>query len=280
MDLYIIFISIVSMGGLGMIFSLGLSIANKKLYVKEDSRIAAVVDELPGINCGGCGFPGCLPFAEQLVADKTEISECVVMTSEAKDNISKILGKSYSQKEKLLARVLCQGGNFETARKGTYIGIHSCIGAIFAGGGDKHCMYSCIGYGDCVKACPFDAMYMNNNGLPVVIDEKCTGCGKCVEACPRNIIELHPVSHKLYVLCKNEDNPKHARKICLTACISCNICVRAVENDGMRIENNLAKVDYNKYGKDSKLPTEKCPTNCLVIINAFSGKQKDVNDEK
>ena len=280
MDLYIIFISIISMGGLGIIFALGLSVANKKLHVEEDERIENVLHELPGVNCGGCGCPSCLAFAEKLVSDKAEITECVVISPDARDKVSEILGRSYTQKEKMLARILCQGGIYETAKKGTYIGIQSCIGAVFAGGGgDKYCMYSCLGFADCVKACPFDAMYMNKNGLPVVIDDKCTGCGKCVEACPRNIIELHPVSNKLFVLCKNEDNPKQARKICLTACISCSICIRAVEPDQMSIDRNLAKVNYQIYGKGSTLPTEKCPTNCLVIIDSLRSNKMETKDD-
>jgi electron transport complex protein RnfB len=269
MDINAILISILSMGGLGILFSVGLSIAHKKLHVEEDARISLLIQELPNVNCGGCGFPGCANFAEKLVADQAEISECVAISAEASERIARILGKNVKQKEKLIARVLCQGGHYETAKKGTYLGINSCIAATFAGGGDKLCMYSCIGFGDCVKVCPFNAMYMNENGLPVVIDGKCTGCGKCVEACPRNIIELHPVSHKLFVLCKNEDAPKYARKVCLKACISCSICIRAVEPGQMTVENNLAKVDYQKYGNDLKLPTEKCPTSCLVILNTI-----------
>jgi electron transport complex protein RnfB len=276
MDFITILISIFSMGGLGIIFSLGLSIADLKLRVDEDERISLVIHELPGINCGGCGYPGCASFAENLVADKAEISECVVCSQESSEKIAQILGKTFTQKEKMIARVLCQGGIYETAKKGIYIGIPTCIAATVAGGGDKLCIYSCIGYGDCVKACPFNAMYMNDNGLPVVIDEKCTGCGKCVEACPRNIIELHPVSHKLFVLCKNEDTPKHARKLCLKACISCGICVRAVESGQMSMENNLAAVNYQKYGKDLNLPTEKCPTNCLVILDTPENNQKQL----
>jgi Na+-translocating ferredoxin:NAD+ oxidoreductase RNF subunit RnfB len=274
MDINIILISILSMGGLGLLFSVGLSIAHQKLHVKEDERISLILQELPNVNCGGCGFPGCANFAEQLVADKADVSECVAISAEASEKIAMILGKTVTQKEKVIARILCQGGHYETAKKGTYLGIHSCIGATFAGGGDKLCMYSCIGYGDCVKACPFNAIYMNDNGLPVVIDDKCTGCGKCVEACPRNIIELHPLNHKLFVLCKNEDQPKYARKLCLKACISCGICVRAVEEGKMSMVNNLAKVNYQTYGSDLTLPTEKCPTNCLVILNTQGNKQK------
>ena len=143
-----------------VLFSIGLSIADRKLHVDEDERIMDIIHELPGINCGGCGYPGCTSFAEKLAADKAEISDCVVNTQEANEKIAKILGRDFIQKEKMLARVLCQGGNYETAKKGTYVGIHTCVAALFAGGGDKHCIYSCIGFGDCVEVCPFDAIKM------------------------------------------------------------------------------------------------------------------------
>ena len=200
MDIMTIIIAMVSLGGLGMIFSVGLSIANKKLYVEEDPRIVEVIEELPGANCGGCGLPGCAAFAEAIVAGEAEISGCPVNSDEGSQLIAEIMGIEVTTSERLIARVMCQGGDYETAKKGVYQGVETCIGATFAGGGDKLCSYGCIGYGDCVDSCPFDAMFMNDNGLPVVIDDKCTGCGNCVDACPRDIMELHPESHKLFVL--------------------------------------------------------------------------------
>lgn len=274
MDLTAFMIATLSLGGMGMIFSIGLSIANKRLYVEEDPRLAQVIEELPGVNCGGCGLPGCAAFADAVVAGEAEITGCPVNSAEGAEAIAAIMGIEITTSERLIARVLCQGGNYETAKKGVYHGIETCIGATFAGGGDKLCSYGCIGYGDCVRSCPFDAMYMNDNGLPVVIDEKCTGCGNCVEACPRNIIELHPESHKLFVLCKNQDSPKESRKICTKACIACGICVRLAGEGNMEMKDNLAIVNYDKYGSDSVFPTEKCPTDGLVVIGGHMIEEK------
>ena len=108
---------------------------------------------------------------------------------------------------------------------------------------------------------------MNDNGLPVVIDEKCTGCGNCVEACPRDIIELHPESHKLFVFCKNLDSPRESRKICTRACVGCGICTRAAGETNMVMDNNLAIINYDVYGTKAELPTEKCPTDSLIVMN-------------
>jgi len=266
MDTSTLLIAIASMGGLGLLFSSGLSLAEKKFYVEEDPRITKINDELPGVNCGGCGQPGCAKFAEALVAGDVEPNGCPVSDDDARIAIGEILGISVESGEKNIARLMCQGGNYETAKKAEYAGIKSCLGASIFGGGEKSCEYGCLGFGECVEACTFDAMYMNDNGLPVIIDDKCTGCGKCAEVCPQNIIEMHPESHKLFVFCKNLDGAKTARKVCLKACIACGICVRNVEEGQMEVKDNLAVVNYNGFGKEAKLPTDKCPTDCLATI--------------
>jgi len=266
MDINTLIIAIASMGGLGLIFSAGLSLAEKKFYVEEDHRIAKILDELPGANCGGCGYPGCAKFADVVVAGEAEINGCPVSDDEAKKAIGEILGVDVDSGEKQIARLMCQGGDYETAKKAEYAGIKSCLGASIFGGGEKMCEYSCLGFGECVEACSFNAMYMSDNGLPVIIDDNCTGCGKCAEVCPQNIIEMHPESHKLFVFCKNLDGAKTARKVCTKACIACGICVRNVEEGEMIMEDNLAIVNYDTFGKEAKLPTDKCPTDCLAII--------------
>ncbi len=273
MDLNTLLLSIGAMGGLGALFSTGLSIADKKLRVEEDPRIGKILDELPGANCGGCGYPGCGNFADNIVTGKVQISGCPVSSDYAIEAIAGIMGVEANKGERMIARVFCQGGIAETAIKADYVGIQSCIAVNLLGGGEKLCENGCLGFGDCIKACPFDAMYMSANGLPVVIEEKCTGCGNCVEACRRSVIELHPTSHSLFILCKNQDKPKDARKACTKACIGCGICVRAVEDNQIYIENNLAYINYESYGKVSELPTDKCPTGCMVVINEKSSEE-------
>ncbi len=266
MDFISILISMASMGGLGIIFSVGLSIANKKLYVKEDPRIARISVELPGANCGGCGLPGCNSFAENVANATIGIDGCPVSTEDAVSEIATIMGIEAISGEKKIARVLCRGGNEETAKKAVYQGIQSCTATMLSGGGEKLCNYGCLGFGECVESCPFNAIVMTENGLPEVNKDKCTGCGKCADVCPRDIIEIHPISNKLFVLCKNHDAPKVARTVCTKACIGCQICVRAVDEGAMFMDNHLAKIDYSVFGKHPELPTEKCSTKGLVII--------------
>lgn len=268
MDATTLLISMASMGGLGAVFSAGLAIANKKLYVEEDPRIGELNEWLPGANCGGCGFAGCSNFAEKVVLGEAEVSGCPVCNDEAREEMARIMGIEAQAGEKLVARILCQGGDYETAKKGLYFGAQSCTAVSLSGGGEKMCSYGCLGYGECVEACPFDALHMDANGIPVVDPENCTGCGNCEEACPRGVIEMHPVSDKIFVACRNQDGPKESRKLCLKACVGCSICIRALADNEMTIENNLARIDYGKYGQGNELPTEKCPTGCLVVIES------------
>jgi len=267
MDLSAILISMGGMGGIGLVFATGLAIANKKLHVEEDPRIEKVNDALPGANCGGCGFAGCMNFAENVVKGNAPINGCPVGGVETANKIAQILGVKVEAGEPLKARVLCQGGLNEMAVKGEYMGLESCVAAHISGGATKLCEWGCLGFGDCVDACPFDAMYMSENRLPVVIEDKCVGCGKCAEACPRNIIELHPVNHRVFVKCKNQDAGKYSRLVCTRACIGCGICVREAGDDMMYLDNGLAHFNYDKWGNRNELPTQKCPNHVLVSLD-------------
>lgn len=266
MDVNALLISMGSMGGLGALFALGLIIANIKLHVEEDPRIALVLEELPGANCGGCGYPGCSAFAERIVDGSVAITACPVNTDDGVGEIAKIMGVDAEAGEKTVARILCKGGNYETAKQGKYIGIETCIAAHLTFGAEKLCRYGCLGFGDCVSSCPFDAIVINDNGLPVVDEEKCTGCGNCESACPRSVIEIHPVSHRIFVFCKNRDEAKYARSVCTKACNGCKACIKGVEEGQIVLEKNLAVIDYETFGTETELPTKKCPSGAIDFI--------------
>ncbi len=266
MDYTSLIYAILSMGGMGLLFSVAISIANKKLHVEEDPKIGLIADLLPGANCGSCGYAGCANFAENLTTGKAQLASCPVCGVDAQNKIAQILGVVVEAGVRKVAVLMCQGGEGSVKQKADYVGIQSCIGATFAAGGERACSYGCMGMGDCVAACPFDAIHMAGNGLPVVDRVKCTGCGNCVTACPRNIIELHPINRHVFVLCKNLDSGKNARAVCKNACIACGICEKAVNGEGFKVLNNLAVVDYAVYTKELVLPTEKCPTKSIVIV--------------
>lgn len=264
----IFIIAISTMGGLGLLFASILAIADKKLRVVEDPRIAEVNEILPNANCGACGFAGCYDFALNVVGGKTDPGKCTVGGQDVLEEVAAILGIDAVSSTKLAARVLCRGGIMEAAKKenAMYHGPMSCAAEAIVSGGDKLCLDGCLGGGDCVEACKFNAMYMNDNGLPVVIDELCTGCGLCAKACPRGIIEIHPVDRQLFVFCKNHDDPKTSRKVCKAACIACGICARKSDG-GVVMLDNLAVINYSKLDV-SKIPLDKCSTKAIDFIHA------------
>lgn len=266
MDITII-IAIATMGGLGFIFAGALAVADKKLRVVENPKIAEVNDILPNANCGACGLAGCYDFATNVVDGKVKITGCPVGGQDVADEIARILGMESGTAVKLVARVLCNGGNAEAIMKegAKYDGPSGCSVQTIVAGGQKMCLYGCLGGGECVDACQFGAIFMNENGLPVVVEELCTGCGQCVEACPRGIIEIHPDDRELFVFCKNHDDPKRSKEVCNVACFGCGICAR--KSDGsIEMRDFLPEINYDNLDI-SKIPIDKCKTGAIRLVH-------------
>ncbi len=261
-----VLLAIVSMGALCFVFAFLLAVADKKLRVEEDPRVQKIMDILPGANCGGCGFPGCSAYAEHVVAGDAPVTGCAPGGPDLAAQIASIMGIEAGSSEKQVAVVLCKGGEQEAVRNAIYNGVKNCRAATLIAGGGKQCQYGCLGFADCVNSCPFDAITMNDNRLPVVDADTCTACGKCVEACPRNLIELHPVSHTMFVFCKSQDKGPLVKKACSVGCIGCRLCVKnsPVEN-GIVMEGNLAKIDH-AICPPSEIVVEKCPMNTIQIV--------------
>jgi NADPH-dependent glutamate synthase beta subunit-like oxidoreductase len=181
---------ILIMGGLGAICGLGLALASKIFYVYVDPKIEAVSAALPGANCGGCGFAGCGANAEAIVAGRSTASSCVAGGPDVAEEIARILGVSVEAKEPDFARPGCTYGFQDADQKYLYSGIKDCRAAFLLHGGSKVCPIGCLGLGTCVSACPFGALSIGPDNLPVVDTKKCTGCGTCERICPKHIITL------------------------------------------------------------------------------------------
>jgi len=273
-----ILITIISLSILAMISAVILYFIAQKFKVIEDPRIDLIQEILPAANCGGCGFAGCRNFAEALVnANTFEGLNCPVGGAEVMDSAAKILGKEAIAVDPLIAVLLCNGTPDFRPRTSKYDGASDCRIAHNLYIGETDCSYGCLGNGDCVRACSFDAMYMDSETqLPVIIDEKCVACGACVKACPRVLLELRKKAkkdRKIYVSCSNCDKGGPARRACKVACIACNKCFNVCEYGAITIENNLAYIDALKCTFCRKCVNE-CPTNAIIELNFPPRKPK------
>lgn len=260
-----ILLPVVIVGSVGLFFGIGLGIASKRLYVHIDPRIEQVLGILPSANCGACGYPGCSAFAKAVAEGKTEPTGCIPGGSKTAHQIAELLGMEAKTSEPMMAVVHCKGGNQEAQNRAQYAGIQDCDAAVLAGNGAKVCADGCLGLGTCVRACPFDALKINENGVAVVNPEKCTGCGKCISACPRKIIELIPRVHKIFLACNNRERGAKVKKYCSVGCTACTLCVKATPSGAVKMGNNIPVLDYSK--DENFIPAaSKCPSHCFVDL--------------
>lgn len=225
-----------------------LGLFKKLFHVDVDPKVQKVRDALSGANCGGCGMAGCDAFAEAVVKGKAETNGCVAGGADTASKIAEILGKAGVSVNPKVAIVACQGDKNCALDKGIYNGVKTCKAAQLVMNGTKKCAFGCIGYGDCVAECPFDALSLGENNLPVVDYRKCIGCGKCVKACPKHLISLYNVETKGSIaLCANHsDNKPQIRKDCTKGCFKCGLCAKKCPENAIDVSSGIPVVDYSK----------------------------------
>lgn len=252
------------MAGLGILLAALLALASRKLFVYEDPRIEQVEDLLPKSNCGACGMPGCRGFAEKVVIGEVVPAQCTVSSPRQRKDIADLLGVATGSIEKKVARLACAGGKHVAYTRARYAGLKSCRAAAVVGGGGKECAWGCLGLGDCESICSFDALHLDEHGLPRVDADKCSACNDCVEVCPKGLFSLEPVSRRLWVACKNRADGDTAEASCEVACTACGKCVADAPPGLMHLDGELAVVRYELNVWATQGPTERCPTGAIV----------------
>ncbi len=266
-----ILIPVVVLGVIGLVAALILFVCSKKFAVKEDPRLGQVGEVLPQANCGGCGFPGCSGFAAACLkaADERHSLEglnCPTGGANVMSSVGSILGLDAVAADPKVAVVRCNGTCEARPRIVEYVGMKTCKAMNACGIGETGCAFGCLGCGDCVAACQFDAIRINpETGIPEVDEDKCVACGACAKACPRGIIELRKKGKKgmrLWVQCMNKDKGAMAKKNCANACIGCGMCEKVCQFDAVHVVNNVAYIDPEKCKLCRKCESV-CPQNAI-----------------
>jgi len=253
--------AVLSIGGIGLVAAAALGVAAKKFAVEVDPRELAILEVLPGANCGACGQPGCSGYAKGVADGTLAPNLCPPGGADVVEKIARIMGIEAVSAEPQIAVVLCQGDNSKATQKYRYLGLSDCNAAQKIADGPKTCPGGCLGLGSCQRACPFGAIEMTPEGLAVISREKCTGCTKCVAVCPRQVIRMTPLAATTHVLCNSHDKGPLIRKYCQIGCIGCHICKKTVP-DAYAVEDFLARVDYAQHAQ-AAAAIEKCPTKCI-----------------
>ncbi len=260
-----IILAAVVVGGTGLLIGLFLGFAAQKFYVEVDEKEEAVLDALPGNNCGGCGYAGCSGLAAAIAKGEAPVNACPVGGAPVAEVISGIMGVAAEEGVKQVAYVNCAGTCDRAKDNYKYFGEMDCaMAAHVPGGGAKACSYGCLGFGSCVKACQFDALHIVN-GIAWVDKDACVACGKCVETCPRHLIDLVPDKQKYHVTCSSTDKGRDVMQACSVGCIGCKKCEKACPFDAIHVENNVAKIDYDKC-RNCGLCAKECPKHIIYKI--------------
>lgn len=275
--------TVICLMALGLLFALVLFLVAKKFRVEEDPRIDKVEALMPGANCGGCGHAGCRAFAEGVVkAPSMDGFFCPVGGQAVMEKVAAALGRTVEAKDPMVAVVRCNGTLDNRKRTNVFDGYASCkvMSSLYTG--DTACKYGCLGLGDCVKACKFDAIHVDpERGVALVDENKCTACGACVKACPKGVIELRNKGFKgrrVFVSCINRDKGAVTRKACSVGCIGCGKCTKVCNFGAITVENNVAYIDFSKC-KLCRKCFDECPTKAIQAVNFPPKPAQKPNEE-
>ena len=271
-----ILIAIGILGGLGLIFGLVLAVASKVFYVETDPRLDELNECLPGANCGGCGYAGCGGYAEAVLKGEAAIGKCASGGDECAAKMAEIMGVKAEKTVRRVAIVRCSGYKRKDAEgktiglleKGNYEGVHDCLAATKVGGrGHTICKYGCLGFGNCVEACKYDAIHVVD-GVACVDFDKCVGCMSCAAACPRGIIASVEYGEHIVISCASHAKGNVTTRGCTLGCIGCGLCKKVCPKGAITLDKNLAVIDYTKCD-NCGLCVSVCPKK--MIRNASQG---------
>jgi len=258
-----IVIAVISLSCIGFVCAAVITVASKLMFVKIDVRVEKLCDCLPGANCGACGFSSCEGYAQALAKGDVASNLCLPAGEAGLSKINDILGISSGEGiAKMTAYVQCLGDYNATKIKMEYVGIQTCFAAKQLYGGQWACTYGCMGYGDCVRVCPSDAICIENN-LARIDPRKCSGCAVCVKVCPTDVIRVEKEPVYVAIMCKNTEKGAQVKEKCSKGCIGCMRCVKECPTKTITAGENLAILDHIICDGCRKC-VEVCIVKCIV----------------
>lgn len=258
-----ILLPVIIVSALGIAAGLLLSIVSVFMQVQKNEKQEILREQLPGANCGACGYAGCDSYALAVAEGRSDVTFCLPGGQSVKDALAEIMGIQAGSVRKMAAVVQCSGSRQNTAPKMRYIGEHTCAAANQMFGGPGSCTYGCLGFGDCAAVCAYGAIEIKD-GVAVINKDQCAACSMCVRACPKSIIAMAPAQGAALVSCSSKDKGGDVRRICSAGCTGCTKCKRACDYDAIEITSFLARIDSEKCTACGACVTA-CPQNCIRI---------------
>ncbi len=260
-----VLIAVIALGAIGAVCAIMLVLASKFMSVPVDERFPAIRECLPGANCGACGYAGCDGYAQALAdASEERTNLCIPGGVTAAKNIATVLGVAVEEVVEMRAYVKCNGNCEKAKHKYEYAGITNCNAANILFQGEWACPSSCLGYGDCERVCPSDAIHVEN-GVARVQPWKCTGCGICARQCPNHLIDLRRADDATIVRCSNTQKGGVTRVNCGNGCIGCKQCEKVCPTGAITVLDNLARINYEKCVGCTAC-SEKCPVGVITRL--------------
>ncbi|MDD6087892.1 MAG: Fe-S cluster domain-containing protein [Desulfovibrionaceae bacterium] len=258
---------------LGLLASAALAFASKIFFVEEDPKVEEVTEVLPGANCGGCGFAGCESYAAAVAHDPAVPANlCVAGGAATAEAVGRITGKAAGSADPVVSFRRCEKHAGNVLKRYTYQGIPSCAAAAELANGSEKCEYACLGFGDCVRACPFGALQLEGD-IVTVNSDKCTGCGICTKNCPRAVLEIIPRRARVVIGCSTKNKLKVAMQLCDSGCINCGKCVKSCPAKAIDNSTGRIQIDQEKclaYGSS-------CGEACLKACSRGSLRPFSIN---
>ena len=159
--------AIVTLSLLALAAGLALAYAYRSFPADDAALADRVNDLLPQTQCAQCGYPGCRPYAEAIVAGDAAINLCPPGGDATIRHLAELLGRDPLP----LASEPVAAGRVAVIDEAR-----------------------CIGCTHCRSACPVDAIVGAHQLMHTVIAAECTGCELCIAPCPVDCITMKDIA--------------------------------------------------------------------------------------